>query len=362
MTESEALVALNMAGKIGTKRLNRLLNFFIKPQNIFSASQEKLTDLGINEKDAHSISSFDFSFLDKEISSAKKSGLKIITLCDAEYPERLKNIPGAPIVLYIKGVMMPEDSSAIAVVGSRRASFYGLTKAFEFGLKLASLGFTVISGLARGIDTQSHQGALKSEGRTIAVIGSGFNNLYPAENLELAQEISRRGCVISEFPLEEKPLACNFPRRNRLISGLSLGVLVVEASNNSGALITANFALEQGREVFAVPGKIDSPNSSGTNQLIKEGAKMVTGIEDILEEFSALKNPGPQKNSYEKEQVKSDTLEGKLQFFITDRSVQLDELVDKTGADLPSVYRALFNLLINGQIKQLAGKHFVRHC
>ncbi len=361
MTELESLVALNILTEIGSRKISSLLEYFDKPQNIFGAGEKELIAAGLSPENARAIKSFDFKRIDLEFSLARKAGISFIALGKEGYPENLKEIPGAPIVLYVKGSLLPADKKAIAVVGSRKASFYGLSNAAEFGFKLASLGFTVISGLARGVDTQSHKGALRSGGRTIAVIGSGLNELYPAENKELAEEISRNGCVISEFPLHARPLACNFPRRNRLISGLSQGVLVVEAAQNSGALITAGFALEQGREVFAIPGKIDSPNSSGTNGLIKDGAKMVTALDDILEEFPPALVCAIPDTAQESGVGEDIPLEQKLQSLITDRAIELDELMERTNANLTSVYHALFNLLAQGRVKQLAGKQFVRH-
>lgn len=222
----------------------------------------------------------------KESELAAKHKIRILSINDSAYPESLKNIYGPPKILYVKGELKKEDALGIAIVGSRLASGYGLTQAEKFGFELARLGITVISGLARGIDTKAHLGALKAGGRTIAVLGSGLLNIYPPENKNLSDKISCLGAVISEYPLNTKPLAENFPRRNRIISGLSLGVVVIEAGKRSGALITARCALEQGREVFSLPGKLDSENSFGTNELIKDGAKMTTSVEDILEELA----------------------------------------------------------------------------
>jgi len=210
----------------------------------------------------------------------------MLTFKDKEYPFLLKQITDPPVVLYIKGRLKEEDKLSIAIVGSRQASFYGLQCSQKFSFELAELGFTIVSGLARGIDTWAHKGALKAGGRTIAVLGSGFSFIYPEENKELVEEIALKGAVISEFSCNTQPFSFNFPRRNRIISGLSLGVLVVEAAKKSGALITANFALEQNRQVFCVPGRQDSFTSWGTNTLIKEGAKLVLDIQDILEELN----------------------------------------------------------------------------
>ena len=250
MNELEALVGLNMTGAIGGIRLKKLLDAFGRPQDILSAPFEKLRQIeGIGDKTALLICSVKKEAVAKEFSLIKKYGLKVITLEKSDYPENLKEIPDAPPVLYLKGELKQEDKFSLAIVGSRRASFYGLSSAERFAAEMALCGFTVVSGLAYGIDTSAHRGALKVGGRTIAVIGSGFNNIYPEENTELAEEISQNGAVISEFPVNTLPLKQNFPRRNRIISGLSIGTLVAEAAQNSGALITADFALEQGREV-----------------------------------------------------------------------------------------------------------------
>lgn len=365
MTQTEALVALNMVTDVGSVRLNKLLEYFEKPENIFKASVRKLAEvLGIGAKISGQIASLTKEDLMKEISSVEKLHLKIITLYDKDYPENLKNIPGAPIVLYVSGELKEEDKSAIGIVGSRRASFYGLSSAEKFGFELAQNNFTVVSGMARGIDTCAHRGALKARGRTIAVIGSGFNNIYPSENKELAEEISKSGAVISEFPVDTKPLAHNFPRRNRVISGLSLGVLVVEAAQNSGALITADFALEQGRDVFAIPGKVDSANSFGTNELIKQGAKLVSSTDDILEEFNLKADVGSIPRLTERKEPRDLILvnceEAVLYDLLSKQPLFIDEIVESTDFDLSRIMEALLGLQLKKLVKQLPGKQFIR--
>ncbi len=294
-----------MVGEIGSIRLGKLLKYFGQPENILKAPVEKLMAVsGIGREIASKICSLKKEDLDKELALAKKLALRIMTYEDEGYPENLKNIYDPPIVLYVKGELKAEDKFSLGIVGSRRASYYGLNSAEKFAYELSEKGFTIVSGMARGIDTYAHKGALKANGRTIAIMGSGFSHIYPPENKKLAEKIAECGAVISEFPCDAKPLPQNFPQRNRVISGLSLGLLVVEAARNSGALITADFALEQGREVFALPGKVDSNTSFGTNGLIKQGAKLVSGVDDIVEEFdlnnvfsSCAMRPAPKKDN-----------------------------------------------------------------
>jgi DNA processing protein len=366
MTEIEALVGLNLVMDIGSIRLKRLLEAFGSPQNILSASRDKLMGVaGIGEVIASRIVSLDKKDLNREFFLAQKSNLKILIWDDRDYPGNLKFIYDPPIVLYVKGKLLPQDNLGLAVVGSRRASLYGLSCAEKFAGDLSANGFTVISGMARGIDTAAHQGAIKFKGRTIAVIGSGILNIYPRENLELAEQIAGCGAVISEFPLEAQPLKQNFPRRNRLISGLSLGVLVVEACRNSGALISADFALEQGREVFAIPGKVDSLSSFGTNCLIQQGAKLVSGIEDILEEFPFFATP----NSPELSENSKKSLPGQqglscteelLYNIISTQATSVDEVVQKTGLAVSEISLNLLSLQLKKKIRVLAGKLFER--
>ncbi|MDD2752805.1 MAG: DNA-processing protein DprA [Candidatus Omnitrophica bacterium] len=361
MTDFEALVFLNMVPEIGSIRMKKLLLFFGKPENILKASHDKLIAVcGIGEKIARKIRSLKKEDLIREFERAKKHNIAIITQEDAEYPENLKNIIDPPPVLYLKGRLKPQDRISIGIVGSRRCSYYGLNNAKIFSGQLAACGFTIVSGMARGIDTAAHQGALKVKGRTIAVIGSGFDHLYPEENKELAEEISRNGAVISEFSLGTPPFKQNFPQRNRVISGLSLGVLVVEAAQNSGALITADFALEQGREVFALPGKVDSHTSYGTNALIKDGAKLVSSLEDITEEFNfqALKQ---EKQENKDTQFKKSQREVPAVYdLISEEPIQLDDLLEKSNLDVRNLSYLLLQLQLGRLIKQLPGKYFVR--
>jgi DNA processing protein len=287
MNNFEALVSLNFIPQLGSVRLKGLLNYFAQPREIFKAKKSSLAAL-LGEELALRILGFDSTKLKDDLKRAKDSGIRIMTFMDPGYPAALKEIPAYPIVLYCSGESSVLDQPAIGIVGSRRASFYGLDQAEKFAAQLSQEGLTVVSGMARGVDTYAHRGAIKAGGRTVAVMGSGFDHIYPRENSGLAAEIAASGAVISEFPMDSRPLPVNFPRRNRLISGLSLGILITEAARNSGALITADFALEQGREVFVLPGRIDTFTSAGSNSLLKQGAKMVTDCDDILQEFAHL--------------------------------------------------------------------------
>ncbi|MCM8781046.1 MAG: DNA-processing protein DprA [Candidatus Omnitrophica bacterium] len=367
MNHFEAFLSLNMVYGLGSIRLKKLLDYFDKPQDILNASQDKLISIaGIGPQIANQIRNFKKEALDKELALIAKYNLQVITLDDNRYPQSLKQIPDPPIVLYVKGRLKDSDCSSIAIVGSRRASFYGLEQARDFAYSLSKQGFTIISGLARGIDTQAHKGALAAGGRTIAIMGSGFKYMYPTENRNLAEEISENGAVISEFPIETKPLRQNFPRRNRVISGLSLGVLVVEAAQNSGALITVDFALEQGREVFALPGKVDSLNSFGTNNLIRQGAKLVCCSEDILEEFgsdvrqSLGTTTASKELKYTPESKIEDTQELTLYNLISSQAISWEEIVEALNMDTNKISAFLLDLQLKRLIKQLPGNRFIR--
>lgn len=294
---------------------------------------------------------------------AREDKIKALSVKDKAYPANLRYIFDPPRTIYIKGDIIPQDNIAIAIVGSRCASYYGLKNAEDISFKLAARGITIISGLARGIDSAAHRGALKADGRTIAVLGSGLNIIYPSENKPLAERIIQKGAVISELPLNTPPLRQNFPRRNRIISGLSLGVVVVEAARRSGALITANYALEQGREVFALPGKINSCTSQGTNNLIKQGAKLVESIEDIIEELEPLKSMlVKQIESENSARLKPDLPEDEKQIYLclSSEPLPIDEIIQKTNLSYGRLLTSLLKLEHKRLVKELPGKMFVK--
>jgi len=289
MKAKDYLIALNMVPGLGSVKIMKLLKYFPSPKQIFEAPCDKL--LNINQigillaKRIHTI--IDSNEFKRELKQIQDLNIKIVTINDSAYPELLKQIYDPPIALYILGDVSNLQMLSVAVVGCRRASFYGLKQAECIAGVLAAKGVCIVSGLARGIDTAAHKGALASGGRTVAVLGSGLNNIYPPENKNLLEKIvEQKGTVISEFSLEMSPQKGNFPRRNRIISGLSRAVVVVEAAKRSGSLITANLALDEGRDVYAVPGTANSFNAQGTNKLIKEGAKLVENAEDILQELN----------------------------------------------------------------------------
>ncbi|MBU0694284.1 MAG: DNA-processing protein DprA [Candidatus Omnitrophica bacterium] len=282
----EGSIFLNLLN-LSPKKIEDIIFAFKDPQRILDVKRRDLRGiLSLRDNDAEEILTAQNSgVLDRELGLISKEKIEVIDIFDENYPSFLKEISYPPLVLYIKGDSGVLNKTLFAIVGTRIPTFYGISMAEDFSCKLSSLGFVIVSGLARGIDTAAHKGAIK-KGETVAVLGSGLLNIYPGENKKLAQKISEKGAIISEFPLGEPPLRENFPRRNRIVSGLSRGVLVVEAAIRSGALITARLALEQNREVFALPGKADSPLSKGTHSLIKEGAKLVDSLEDILEELN----------------------------------------------------------------------------
>lgn len=360
---NKSLITLNMIDGLGSVRIKALLEHFNEPERIIRASQKELSQVeGIGVKLAGSIiEQLQKIKIDEELKSIEENNIKIVTILDEEYSKSLKEIYDPSIVLYVKGELPKQNDLSVAIVGSRRASFYGLSTAEKLGMQLAQLGIVVVSGLARGIDTSAHKGALKAGGKTIAVLGSGLGNIYPSENKKLAEEISKNGAVVSEFPFNSSPLAFNFPRRNRIISGLSQGVVIVEAAKRSGALITANCALEQGREVFAVPGKLDSLTSSGTNKLIKQGAKLVQGIEDIIEELNIkVETKRESQDAGEPKGIELVSSEKILYDLISSDPVHIDNLVGKSGVSSSEAAKVLLNLQLKHLVKELPGKNFVR--
>src|SRR2546421_4281616 len=290
MEAREAMVALNMIVHVGPGRVRQLLEKFGDAPAILKASKQQLLRVhGIGEEAAESISSWEKGIdLNAELKRIAEFGCRIVMQSDAEYPESLRQIYDPPIVLYVKGSLAPKDKNSIAMVGSRMTTHYGIETARKLAYQLAYLGVTVVSGGARGIDTAAHQGALTTKGRTVVVLGTGINLVFPPENAELFERIAANGAVITQFPFNRPADKQTFPIRNRIVAGMTLGTVVVEANLTSGALITANFATEYGRQVFAVPGRIDSPRSKGCHELIKKGAKLCEGAEDILSEFEYL--------------------------------------------------------------------------
>jgi DNA processing protein len=365
------LLAFSFIKDVGPVTIKRLLAAFPSAESIFEASFEELRrTVDIKEVQARRIADFAaWDLVDKELEQAEQKQIKIIACTDNDYPEALRAIDGTPPVLYMKGSIQKDDTFALAMVGSRMMSDYGRMVAHTLSFELASRGLTIVSGMARGIDTVSHKGALKAGGRSIAVLGCGLDRPYPPENAGLFEELSLSGCVISEFPLGTPPNRENFPQRNRVISGLSLGVLVVEATRDSGSLITAQYALDQGKEVFAVPGKITTKTSDGTNALIKKGARPVHTAEDIIEELSSLLKGllrSRSNSSEQSNQQPSDMLSG-LEISDEERAIctVLDDEpkhIDVIARELAMAPSKLLGLLLalelKGIVKQTEGKNF----
>jgi DNA processing protein len=316
---------------------------------------------GIGGKAAEAIKNFsDWGRVDTEIQNLRRLGFKLVSITDKEYPRNLSKIYYPPSILYLHGEFCANDEQALAIVGTRAADRYGRLVTERLASELASMGITIVSGMARGIDSVAHTAALKSGGRTIAVLGSGLDVIYPPENKNLYNQISENGAVISEFPLGSDPDAVNFPKRNRIISGLSLGVLVIQASEKSGSLITASFALEQNREVFAVPGNIASKLSRGTNALIRRGAKLVDSIEDILGEIEAFRRLKPMEPPVDTGRILERLNEDGRRIFstITNEPIHIDDIITQSGFEPHRVLSTLLSLELEGLITQLPGKMF----
>lgn len=347
---------------VGARRFKRLLEIYDSPINVWKASDNDIMaragKLGKNV--AYNIIRYRHERYLKEAAKALQiPGIRIIIPTDSEYPWILKQIYDPPAVLYCKGNYLDFSKPAIAIVGCRNPTRYGRQIAEKIAFELASAGVTIISGLARGIDTMAHLGALRARGNTIAVIGSGIDIVYPPENKRIFKNIEMHGTIISEYPPGTRPLPGNFPARNRIISGLSSGVLVVEAGSRSGSLITVDFALEQGREVYAIPGNIDSPQSMGTNNILKQGAKLVTSAEDILEDLG-IKQILNREDSFA-ETVQLDIFETQVYNALEDGEKHLEELASITNMDIAKLNAVLTMLEIKGVVKQLPGKIFVKN-
>jgi DNA processing protein len=367
MDSREAFVALNLIGNVGPVRVRQLLEHFGDPGAILRASRQQLLQAkGIGEETAEAIASWEKNVdLATELKCIEEFGCRILVWSDKEYPELLRQIYDPPIVLYAKGELLNKDKNSVAMVGSRMTTHYGIEVARKLAYQLGYLGVTVVSGGARGIDSAAHQGALSAKGRTVAVLGTGINIIFPPENAELYERIASSGAVLTQFPFNRPGDKQSFPIRNRLVAGMTLGTVVVEANLTSGALITANFANEYGRQVFAVPGRVDSPRSKGCHDLIKKGAKLCEGAEDILSEFEYLFPPSnkmpsaaetgvlPALELGENEQKVYDTL--------SHEQISIDDIIRQSALPPSAVSVALLSLEMKRIIRQLPGKIFVRN-
>jgi DNA processing protein len=367
MDSREALIALNLIGNVGPVRVRQLLERFGEATAILRAGREHLLRVnGIGEETAAAIAAWETTVdLNAELKKIDEFGCRVVIQADDEYPPLLRQIYDPPLVLYVKGALLSRDKNAVAMVGSRMTTHYGVEVARKLAYQLAYLGVTVVSGGARGIDSAAHQGALSAKGRTVAVLGTGINLVFPPENAELYERIASSGAVLTQFPFNRPGDKQTFPIRNRLVAGMTLGTVVVEANLTSGALITANFANEYGRQVFAVPGRIDSPRSKGCHDLIKKGAKLCEGAEDILSEFEYLFPPSnrppsaaetgvlPALELSENEQKVYDTL--------TNEELGIDDVIRRSGLPASAVSVGLLSLEMKRLIRQLPGKMFVRN-
>lgn len=360
---------------LSDQKFSKLLSIYGDLKSIVSATPHELASHGVNSgivgqfKSAHrhAISNSD---VQKTLEWSYLEGNFIVCYEDIRYPQRLKEIDHAPALLYVKGNPDLLNTDQIAIVGSRKASPYGLSIAFQLARQTSAARLTVTSGLASGIDRRAHEGALEESGQTIAVIGSGIDRCYPTKNRRLKREIEISGAVVSEFPLGSPPLAHHFPRRNRIISGLSMGVLVVEAATRSGSLISARLAMEQNREVFAVPGQLSNPQSAGCHQLIKQGAKLVESVADIIEEFpqidiksaegsekQAIKVTNNRSEAQDLGSIYEDSTQKKILTALKCQPCLLDTLASETNLDMGELIESLLELEYQGSISLESGRY-----
>ena len=386
-------LALRRVHGVGPRTCKLLIEKFGTPEKIFQLNSEEIAAAGVPRNTARSITEFrDFEAIEKELCELPNIGARLVKWSDADYPSNLRQIADPPPFLFVRGPAQLTDTNCIAVVGARAASDIGRRMAQRLGLELAAKGFTVVSGLARGIDGEAHQGALDAHGKTLAVLGCGVDVIYPAEHRKLAEAIiAGGGALISELPIGAQPLAENFPTRNRILSGLCLGVVIVEAAEKSGSLITARMALEQDRQVFAVPGSPLSGKTRGSNRLLKEGAKLVECVEDVIEELApqmigrprvAERTPvtpiepvptPPTSNTSARAEVAqlfqgsedAKSTEGPVDSFTTilnnlkeSERLHVDSIIESSGLNAQTVLRLLLELELEGRVTQHPGKLF----
>lgn len=368
MNSTEALVALNLVEHLGPVRLRQLQSHFgPDPAAILKAGRQELLGVpGIGADTADAIVSWEKTVdLAGELRRIEESGVRVLIASDPEYPPLLREIYDPPMVLYVKGTLRPLDRNGVALVGSRLTTPYGQDVARKLAYQLAFTGVTVVSGGARGIDTAAHQGALSAKGRTIAVLGTGINFVFPPENAELFERIAAQGAVITQFPFNRPADKQSFPIRNRIVAGMTQGTVVVEANLSSGALITANFANEYGRHVFAVPGRIDSPRSKGCHDLIKQGAKLCEGVEDVLSEFEYLFPPANRSPSAAETGILpaldlSDPEVRVIDVLTPGTELSTDDVIRSTGLPASAASVALFSLELKRLVRQLPGRRYLR--
>jgi DNA processing protein len=350
-------LALRLVRGVGNVTYRELLERFQSPEVVLKTPVPALIDAGIHSTVAQAIAAFDqWKTVDRELQKLARTNTQLVTRSDDNYPINLTHLHDPPPFLYVHGEVLPTDRFAIAIVGSRSASTYGRTMARALARGLAEKGVTVVSGLARGVDAEAHRATIAADGRTLAVLGSGVDVIYPSEHRSLAQEVTTHGALLSEFALGTKPDAMHFPYRNRVISGLTLGTVVVEANEKSGSLITARCALEQNREVFAVPGSVTSDRSRGPHRLIKEGAKLVEGVEDILSEIAPTLVSTPPTSPTPS--IDLDLYEQQLVAQFGDDPIHVDALISKSGLSAARVLEILLGLELKGGVMQLPGTHF----
>jgi DNA processing protein len=354
--ERQAWIAWSGVPGVGPATFRRLLERFGSAEQAWRAPLAELQRLGFTERVLASVRAKRRGDWPQRVAARLEAlGARALAWSDPEYPERLKHIGSPPIVLYVRGALQPSDDWAVAVVGTRRATVYGRDMTERIVAELAANGVTIVSGLARGIDSHAHRAALEAGGRTLAVLGSGIDVVYPPENARLAEAIVASGALVSELPPGARPDARHFPLRNRIISGLARAVLVVEAPEDSGALITADCALDQGRDVLAVPGNVTQRSSSGANRLIQQGAKLVTCARDVLEELRLEALP----QQLEMRALLPDSpIEQRLVALLAEQPAHLDEIVRASGLTTAEVSSAMAMLELKGFVRALGGQHY----
>lgn len=364
MTRTEAYLTLNLLPKIGPIRVRRLLEAFETPEQVLQAGVSEILRIdGFGADLAETVASWESRVdLVRELRRIREENLTILTLEDALYPKPLREIYDPPTVLYVRGQITERDHQGIAIVGSRHATQYGLSMAKKLAFQIAYAGYTVISGLARGIDTAAHEAALASKGRTVAVIGSGIGKLYPAENQALADKIAGQGAVVSEFPVDYPPDKQSFPLRNRIVSGWSCGIIVAEAPVRSGSLITAQQAADQGRTVYAVPGNVDRPGSHGCNRLIQQGAKLIMDGADVLDDLMMLFPTSVQapKAAPVTPGIVLQRDEETVYEVLGTEELHINEITQRCGLAMAMVSASLMKLEMKRLIKPLPGRFYVR--